>query len=74
MVLRLESLLLWIAGISLLLAAAFSGVLTSGDRIRANYYSEQSSDRSFRLKATIVLLAVALVAGVLAWAASLEVM
>lgn len=43
----MESLLLWIAGISFLLAVAFSGVLTSGDRVRANYHTEHPADRSF---------------------------
>lgn len=53
-------------GNALLLALAFSGALITGDRIRANYCTEDPAGRSFRLKAAVVCLAVAIVAGLLA--------
>lgn len=65
-----QTVLTWVAGISLLLAAVLSGALNSGDRIRANYQTEQPAERSLRVKAAGVCLAVGVVAGLLAWALS----
>lgn len=66
--LGVQTVLMWIAGVSLLLAFAFSGALNSGDRIRLNYLTEQPEDRSLCIKAAVACLAVSVVAGLLAWA------
>jgi hypothetical protein len=48
---------LTIAGlVSIGLALAVSGVLSSGDRMRANYHDEEKEDRAGRLKTSGILL------------------
>ncbi|MDB4894222.1 MAG: hypothetical protein JWN15_484 [Firmicutes bacterium] len=66
----MQSVLLWVAGVSLFLGAAVSGAMVSGDRMRANYQTEQPEDRAWRTKAMWFCFAVSLVSGVAAWAVS----
>lgn len=64
----MHTILTWIAGIFLFLAAAFSGALLSGDRIRANDAAEQPDERLWRIRAALFCMAVGGTAGLLAWA------
>lgn len=64
----LSTVLAWVAGISFVLALALGGVLNSGDRIRANYHTEQPSDRQLRMQGMLVCLGISLVTGLLALA------
>lgn len=47
--------------VSLGLALIFSGVLGSGDRIRANYSHEEKEDRTRRFKTSGILLLIAII-------------
>jgi hypothetical protein len=46
----------WSAAITLGLAMIFSGALVSGDRMRANTYSEQAEDRKTRINLSGIML------------------
>jgi len=61
-------ILVGVSGVSLFLAAVFSGALLSGDRIRANHNTETPEARAKRMKAAVVFLLVGLATAGLAWA------
>jgi len=60
----------WVAVTALFLAMVFGGALSSGEEVRANWNFEQPDERTWRVKAALAFLAVAIVAGFLAWAFS----